>query len=80
MSSSVYLYSQPSIEVDATWLPVKHYIEHNMKIQHTKDEPIYFDHYDPEALHKIIDTQHKVIDYMKKQKIKKLYSDPDHCR
>ena len=35
-----------------------------MKIQNTNDEQIYFDHYDPEALHKIIDTQHKVIDYM----------------
>jgi len=71
--SRKYIFS-PSIEVDSTWLPVKHYIEHDMKVQNTKEEPIYFDHYDPENLHKIIDTQHKVIDYMKKQKHKKLYS------
>ena len=71
--SRVYIFS-PSIEVDTTWLPVKHYIEHNMKVRHTDEEPIYFDHYDPEALRKIIDTQHKVIDYMKKKNMKKLYS------
>jgi hypothetical protein len=71
--SRIYIFS-PSIEVDSTWLPVKHYIEHDMKVPNTKEEPIYFDHYDPENLHKIIDTQHKVIDYMKKQKHKKLYS------
>ena len=45
-----------------------------MKIQNTKEEPIYFVHYHPEALHQILDTQHKVIDYMKKKNIKKLYS------
>jgi hypothetical protein len=45
-----------------------------MKVQNTKEEPIYFDNYDPEALHKIIDTQHKVIDFMKKKNINKLYS------
>ena len=65
--SRIYIFS-PSIDVDSTWLPVKHYIEHDMKVQNTKEEPIYFDHYDPENLHKIIDTQHKVIDYMKKNK------------
>jgi hypothetical protein len=45
-----------------------------MKVHHTEQEPIYFDHYDPEQLNKIIDTQHKVIEYMKKKNIKKLYS------
>jgi hypothetical protein len=34
----------------------------------------YFDHYTPEDLMNIISTQHKVTDYMKKQKNKKLYS------
>ena len=71
--SRIYIFS-PSIDVDATWQPVKKYIEEEMKVQNTKEEPIYFDHYNPEALHKIIDTQHKVIDYMKKKNIKKLYS------
>ena len=61
--SRIYIFS-PSIEVDASWLPVKKYIETEMKVKHTAEEPIYFGHYEPEALHKIIDTQHKVIDYM----------------
>ena len=71
--SRIYIFS-PSIDVDATWLPVKKYIESDMKVHHTEEEPIYFDHYDPVALHKIIDTQHKVIDFMKKKNIKTLYS------
>ena len=60
--------------MDLTWQPVKEYIEENMKVQHTDEEPIYFDHYNPEALHKIIDSQHKVIEYQKKQNHKKLFS------
>ena len=71
--SRIYIFS-PSIDVDSTWLPVKKYISEEMKVHHSTGEPIYFDHYDPEALHKIISTQHKVIDYMKKQNIKKLFS------
>ena len=70
--SRIYIFS-PSIEVDASWLPVKEYIEKEMKVQHTKEEPIYFDHYDPEDLQQIIGTQHKVTDYMKKNGAKKLY-------
>ena len=71
--SRIYMFS-PSIEVDATWQPVKQYIEKEMLVQHSEDEPIYFDHYDPEHLHEIIDTQHKVINFQKKQNHKKLYS------
>ena len=71
--SRIYIFS-PSIDRVSTWLPAKKYISEEMKVHHSKDEPIYFDHYDPEALHKIINTQHKVIDYMKKQNIKKLFS------
>lgn len=71
--SRIYIFS-PSIDVDATWRPVKKYIEEEMNVQNTKEEPLYFDHYDPETLHKIIDTQHKVIDFMKKKNLKTLYS------
>ena len=45
-----------------------------MKVQNTTEEPIYFDHFDGAGLQKNINTQHKVIEYMKKQKHKKLYS------
>ena len=69
--SRIYIFS-PSIEVDSTWLPVKQYIEKDMNVQNTKEEPIYFDHYDPQNLNIIIDTQHKVIDYKKNKNIKNI--------
>ena len=71
--SRIYIFS-PSINVDMTWVPVRQYIEKEMKVQHTDEEPLYFDHYDPEALNTIISTQHKVVEYQKKQNHKKLYS------
>ena len=70
--SRIYIFS-PSIDVDMTWEPVKHYIEKSMNIQHTDDEPIYFDHYDPVALEHIIGVQHKLAQYQKKNGFKKLY-------
>ena len=56
-----------------TWEPVKDYIQKQMKVKHTDEEPIYFSEYDPEALENIINTQHKIITYMKKQDHHKLY-------
>ena len=44
-----------------------------MKVVHTEEEPIYFDHHGPKALHDIFDTQHRIIDYMQKQNYKKLF-------
>ena len=38
-----------------------------MKVQHTDDDPIYFDHYDAEALQEILDTQRKIIEYTRKK-------------
>ncbi len=31
-----------------------------MEVRHTAERPIYFDHYDPEALANILETQHKL--------------------
>jgi hypothetical protein len=44
-----------------------------MKVQESEEEQLYFDHYNHDDLEKIISTQHKVIDYMKKQGRTKLY-------
>lgn len=71
--SRIYIWS-PSINVDATWRPVKEYIEKEMNVKNTEEEPIYFDHYNSEDLAKVIDTQHKVIQYMKQHKYNKLFS------
>ena len=70
--SRIYIFS-PSIEVDQTWRPVKDYIEKGMKVRNTIEEPIYFDHYDPEALANILETQHKITNFLKKRGDKKLF-------
>ena len=44
-----------------------------MKVQSTDEEPIYFDHYDPDALHEILDTQHKIIQFMQNRGAKQLF-------
>ncbi len=37
-----------------------------MKVRHTAEEPIYFDHYDPDALANILETQHKITNLLKR--------------
>ena len=68
----IYIMS-PSIDVDTTWDPVKKYIEKVMKVKHTDEEPIYFDHYNPGALENIITTQHKLAEYMKRNGHNKIF-------
>ena len=65
--SRIYIFS-PSIDVDMTWTPVKKYIEEDLKLKESDKEKFFFNEYKSEELAKIIETQHKVIDYMKKQK------------
>ena len=68
----IYIFS-PSVHVDDTWSAVKKYIRDVMKVDAEKEQ-IYHEEYDPVALKKIIDTQHKVIDFQKKNKQKDLFS------
>ena len=70
--SRVYIFS-PSIDIDYTWVPVKKYIAHDMKALETEEEKFYFNEYDPDALEHIIETQHKITNYMKKHNYKTLY-------
>ena len=44
-----------------------------MKAIGTEDDKFYFSEYDPVALDNIVETQHKITDYMKKQKYKTLH-------
>ena len=44
-----------------------------MKVDAEKEQ-LYYEEYDPVALKKIIDTQHKVIDFQKKNKQKDVFS------
>ena len=68
----LYIFS-PSVHVDDTWSAVKKYIRDVMKVDAEKEQ-LYYEEYDPVALKKIIDTQHKVIDFQKKNKQKDLFS------
>ena len=69
----VYIFS-PSINVDHTWIPVKEYLDKTIKLK-DDEPPLYYDHYDPESLEKVIDTQKKVTEFLKSKKDqKKLYS------
>ena len=70
--SRIYIFS-PSINVDYTWKSVKKYISEEMKVVHSDEEQIYFDHYDPNALANILDIQHKITMHMKSQGKTKLY-------
>ena len=70
--SRIFIFS-PSIEVDMARRPVKRYIEKHTKVSHTAEEPIYFDHYDLEALANILDTQHKTTNCLKKRGDTKLF-------
>ena len=68
----IYIFS-PSVNLDHTWIPVKEYIKEKMKIKDDdKEDPIYFDEYDSEALMRIMETQMKITDYTKKQKKTKM--------
>ena len=59
--------------VDSNWLPVKKYIQDNLKVNLEK-EKCMFDEYIPEELEAVIKRQHKVIEYQKKNGHKKLLS------
>jgi len=69
--SRIYIFS-PSIHVDAVWNPVIAYLKSNLK-QDNKKEQYLFESYDEAALKNIIDTQHRLIEHMKANKMKKLF-------
>ena len=68
----VYIFS-PSVNVDATWEPVRSYIEDKMDTHETDEDKFYFDHYDKDSLEQIIATQNKIILEQKRKNKKKLF-------
>ena len=68
----IYLFS-PSIHDDDTWTAVKKHISDAMKADAEKEQ-IYYEAYDPVALKKIIETQHKVLDFQKENEQKEVFS------
>ena len=68
----VYIFS-PSVNVDATWEPVRSYIEDKMDTHETDEDKFYFDHYDKDSLEQIIATQNKIVLEQKSKNKKKLF-------
>ena len=66
----------PTAHIDEAYKEVIKYIEKELKVDNKKEQCLFglFDEYNPEALAHIIDTQHKVIEYQKKNKMNKLFS------
>ena len=67
--SRIFIF-RPSVHNDPTFVEVKKYQREEMKVDDTKEQ-VYFDEYRPEELENIINTQRKVIHYMKNIKMKK---------
>ena len=67
----IYIFSA-SINVDPTWKPVRNYIIHELG-QDERKEPCFFEHYNEGQLERIIETQHKLVQHMKENKMKKLF-------
>ena len=61
--SRIYIWSPP-IDVDGKWLPVKKYIKEGLKVD-TEKENCFFEEFIPEELEKVIETQHKITEYIK---------------
>jgi len=70
--SKIYIFS-PSIHVDKTWQPVISYAEKHLNQKESKTDKYFFSEYEPSELQKIIDTQYKIIDWMKERGYKELY-------
>ena len=63
----------PSVNLDSIWLPVKKYISEGLKVD-TDIDPCWWDEFNVEDLEKVIETQNTIIEYQKKQGMKKLFN------
>ena len=68
----IYIWS-PSISVHSNWTPVKKIIQDNLKVDLEK-EKCMFEEYIPSELEAVINKQHKIIEYQKKNDYNKLHS------
>ena len=70
--SRIFIFS-PSVHTDPTFVEVKKYVKNHLKVDDSKEQ-VYFEHYNPQELEEVIDTQTKIITYMKDHKLNKLHS------
>ena len=67
----IFVFS-PSVDIDATWVPVKSYVEKELGVD-PKKEQCFFSEWDPAALKDILDVQADIIKYQKAHGQKKLH-------
>jgi len=66
----IYVFS-PSVSADPVWEPVKKFVHEHLKVPH--DEQWAWDHYNPQAMLEVIETQRKVTAVAKEKGLKKLF-------
>ena len=67
----IYVFS-PSVNIDSAWAPVKDYVEKEMRVDQQR-EKCFFDTFDHVALARIVETQRRVTEESKRQKLPRLY-------
>ena len=70
--SRIFIWSS-SIDLDPVWTPVKDYVEKRLKVD-TNKEKVFFDTFNIDEMQKVLDLQHKINQYQKKNGFSKLYS------
>ena len=70
--SRIFIWSS-SIDLDSVWTPVKKYIEKDLNVNPEK-EKVYFDTFNIDEMQKVLDLQHKINQFQKKNEHPKLFS------
>ena len=68
----IFIWS-PSVNLDSICLPVKKYIKEGLKVD-TDKESCWWDEFNVEDLERVLETQNKITEYLKKQGMKKLFN------
>ena len=69
--SRIFIWSS-SIDLDPVWTPVKKYIEKDLNVNPEKE--VYFDTFNIDEMQKVLDLQHKINQFQKKNEHPKLFS------
>ena len=70
--SRIFIWSS-SIDLDPVWTHVKKYIEKDLNVNPEK-EKVYFDTFNIDEMQKVLDLQHKINQFQKKNEHPKLFS------
>ena len=70
--SRIFIWSS-SIDLDPVWAPVKKYIENDLGVNPEK-EKVYFDTFNIDEMQKVLNLQHKINEFQKKNGATKLFS------